>query len=404
MTYTFQAPRKTAYDGVDVTTRPSSESVRAAGWGAGATALLAVSIIVGSRNLAHFDAALVAYTFAVLFAAFGLTYRYAMWLQRPPTNLYWRRGWQAFTRRGARGRNLGLWFRRLASDFAANRFILRRDRLRGLTHLLIMWGCLLAVAITFPLVFGWLHFRPVPADLAAYEVVVFGFPTIRFPHESALAFVIFHGLVWSSFLVIAGVMLAMQRRMREEGAAAVQRFAEDVLPLVLLFAVSVTGLMLTASYTWMSGYAYTFIAILHAITVIGTFLWLPFGKFFHIVQRPAQLGVSFYQDLGRSGDPARCRRCGHPFSSRMHVEDLIEVERRLGYHYEIPGSPVAHYQWICPPCRRASFGMAQALAWQGRRGGTVLEVDAATPPMPRHVNSGLGEGPLGPEDAGNFHP
>ena len=93
-------------------------------------------------------------------------------------------------------------------------------------------------------------------------------------------------------------MLAMRRRMREEGAAAVQRFAEDFMPLILLFAVSLTGLMLTASYTWMKGYAYTFIAILHAITVIGTFLWLPFGKFFHIFQRPAQLGVGFYKDVG----------------------------------------------------------------------------------------------------------
>ncbi|MFN8626747.1 MAG: MFS transporter [Candidatus Binatia bacterium] len=385
-------------------TRPAGESIKAAAWGAGATALLAVLIVVGSRNLAHFDAALVAYTFAVLFAVFGLTYRYAMWLQRPPTNLYWRRGWQAFTRRGARAGNLGIWLRRLASDFAANRFILRRDRVRGITHLLIMWGCLLAVVITFPLVFGWLYFRPVASDLSLYEVVVFGFPAIRFPHDSAVAFVIFHGLVWSSFLVIAGVMLAMRRRMREEGAAAVQRFAEDVLPLVLLFAVSVTGLMLTASYTWMSGYAYSFIAILHAITVIGTFLWLPFGKFFHIVQRPAQLGVSFYQDLGRAGEPARCRRCGHAFSSRMHVEDLIEVERRLGYRYEMLGSPAEHYQWICPPCRRASYGMAQSLAWQGRRGGAALAAHEPTPPMPRHVNGGLGEGPLGPEDAANFHP
>jgi hypothetical protein len=189
-------------------------------------------------------------------------------------------------------------------------------------------------------------------------------------------------------------MLAMRRRMRQEGAAAVQRFAEDILPLVLLFAVSVTGLMLTASYTWMGGYAYTFIAILHAITVIGTFLWLPFGKFFHIAQRPAQLGVSFYQDVGRTEEPACCRRCGHAFSSRMHVEDLIEVERRLGYRYEVPGNLAEHYQWICPPCRRASYGMAQALAWQGRRGGAAFDATGPMPPMPRHANSGLGEGPL----------
>ena len=231
------------------------------------------------------------------------------------------------------------------------------------------------------------------------------------PHGSAVGFFLFHGLVWSSFLVIAGVMLAMRRRMREEGAAAVQRFAEDFMPLVLLFAVSVTGLMLTASYTWMSGYAYGFIAILHAITVIGTFLWLPFGKFFHVFQRPAQLGVGFYKDAGREGEPAHCRRCGHAFTSKMHVEDLIEVQRQLGYRYEIapsgdgaPGAQVEHYQWVCPPCRRASFVTAQALAWQGQRGGETLPTTGGPLPMPVYANPGRGEGPLGPEDAANFHP
>lgn len=57
---------------------------------------------------------------------------------------------------------------------------------------------------------------------------------------------------------------------------------------------SMTGLLLTASYTWMKGYAYDFLAILHAATVIVTLLYLPFGKLFHIFQRPAQLGVSFW--------------------------------------------------------------------------------------------------------------
>ncbi len=388
------------------------DTLRATGWALGVTALLAVLIVVGSRDLEHFDAALVGYTFAVLFATFGLTYRYAMWLRRPPTGVYWRRGWQAFFRKGRVGRNFGVGAKRVGSEVLANRFIFERSRLRGITHLLIMWGCLIAVAITFPLVFGWLHFRPVPGDLSLYEAVVFGFPAFQFPHASAVGFFLFHGLVWASFLVIAGVMLAMRRRMREEGAAAVQRFAEDFMPLVLLFAVSVTGLMLTASYTWMSGYAYGFIAILHAVTVIGTFLWLPFGKFFHVFQRPAQLGVGFYKDAGREGEPAHCRRCGHAFTSKMHVEDLIEVQRRLGYRYEIApsggdgaqGAEAGHYQWICPPCRRASFVTAQALAWQGRRGGETLPTTGGPLPMPVFANPGLGEGPLGPEDAANFHP
>ena len=380
------------------------EVAKSVTWGLGVTLVLGLLILVGSRNLAHFDAALVAYTFSVLFATFGLTYRYAMWLQRPPTGVYWRRGWQAFFKRGWRLRNLGTWVKRMGSEVAANRFIFKRSRLRGITHLLIMWGCLIAVAITFPLVFGWLYFRPVPGDLSLYEAVVFGFPLFRFPHESMVAFFLFHGLVWSSFLVIAGVMLAVRRRMREEGAAAVQRFAEDFMPLILLFAVSLTGLMLTASYTWMEGYAYTFIAILHAITVIGTFLWLPFGKFFHVFQRPAQLGVGFYKDVGAAGEAAHCRRCGHAFTSKMHVEDLIEVERKLGFRYEIPGSDTEHYQWICPPCRRASLAMAQSLAWQGRRGGASLALDGQPLPMPLFANPGKGEGPLGIEDAENFHP
>ena len=377
------------------------ETRRAATRALGATVTLGVLIVVGSRNLAHFDAALVAYTFAVLFATFGLTWRYVMWLQRPPTGVYWRRGWQAFFRGGPR--SVARLFRRVGSEVLANRFILRRSRLRGITHLLIMWGCFLAVAITFPLVFGWLHFQPVPGDLALYQVVVFGFPAFTFPHESALGFFMFHGLVWASFLVIAGVMLAMRRRMREEGAAALQRFAEDFMPLILLFAVSLTGLMLTASYSWMQGYAYTFIAILHAVTVIATFLWLPFGKLFHVFQRPAQLGVGFYKDAGTEGEKAACRRCGHAFTSRIHVEDLIEVQRALGFRYEVAGA-VEHYQWICPPCRRASVASAQGLLWRGQRGGAPLGAQRPTLPMPVYVNQARGEGPLGEEDEKNFHP
>jgi len=164
-----------------------------------------------------------------------------------------------------------------------------------------------------------------------------------------------------------------------------------------------TGLMLTASYTWMKGYGFTFIAILHAITVIATFVWLPFGKFFHIFQRPAQLGVGFYKDIGRAEERAQCRRCGHEFTSRMHALDLIEVERALGYRYEIPGSQAEHYQWICPPCRRTSFATAQALTWRGNRGGASLRKQGPIP-MPVSVNSGIGQGPLGIEDEENFHP
>jgi nitrate reductase gamma subunit len=340
------------------------EKVRAAGAGALATAILAGLIILGSRELSHFDAALVGYTFATLFAAFGIIYRYAMWLQRPPTALYWRRGWELFLRRERFFLKFAEFVWRLISSFVLNRFIWRRGALRGAAHLLIMWGCLIAAAITFPLVFGWVHFDTLPDDLSTYRAYAFGFPTGTFRIESAIGFFTFHILVWASFLVIAGVMLAMRRRMREHGEAAAQQFAEDLLPLILLFAISTTGLMLTASYTWMKGYAYDFLAILHAILVIFTLLWLPFGKFFHIFQRPAQLGVSFYREIGASGDPAHCRRCGEPFASRLHVEDLITVERQLGFRYELDGPDPGHYQWVCPRCRRSLLVLAQGRLWR----------------------------------------
>jgi hypothetical protein len=77
------------------------EKATATAWGLLFTLILTALIVVGSRNLEHFDAALVGYTFATLFATFGITYRYAMWLQRPPTRMYWRRGWEVFLNRGS---------------------------------------------------------------------------------------------------------------------------------------------------------------------------------------------------------------------------------------------------------------------------------------------------------------
>src|SRR5262245_33575105 len=142
-----------------------TEKVRAAAWGLVLTTILAILIVAGSRTLNHFDAALVGYTFATLFAVFGITYRYAMWLQRPPTRVYWRRGWAVFFTPRFLASNLLEGVRRLVFAFAANAFIFRRGRLRGLAHWLIMWGCVLAAAITFPLVWGWIHFETVPGRL-----------------------------------------------------------------------------------------------------------------------------------------------------------------------------------------------------------------------------------------------
>jgi hypothetical protein len=112
--------------------------------------------------------------------------------------------------------------------------------------------------------------------------------------------------------------------------------------------------------------------------------------------------VTFYKDVGSATEPARCRRCNHPFTSKIHVEDLITVERELGYRYEVEDADIQHYQWICPPCRRVGFALAQGRLWREGRGGEPIRVERA--PTPRYVNPGLGEGPLGNEDLRNFHP
>ena len=110
-------------------------------------------------------------------------------------------------------------------------------------------------------------------------------------------------------------------------------------PLILLFAISITGLFLTASTHLMNGLHYAFLSQVHAVTVIITLLYLPFGKFFHIFQRPAQLGIDFYKQAGAEGPQALCVRCGQEYGSRLHMDDLKQVQAALEAPPEIHHRP-----------------------------------------------------------------
>lgn len=332
-----------------------SDAARAAFWGLLLAALVVAGIWAGSRGFRDFDPALVSYAGASVFAAFGLGYRYAMWLRRPPTRLYWRRGWRLFAR--GLGPNLLELGRRVTTDIVAQTFIARRSRARWLGHWLIAWGCLLAAAVTFPLSFGWIRFETPPDSQAVYLAYVFGVRVAAFRLDGWIAPLAFGILNIAAVMVLAGLFVALWRRGRDRGAMAVQQFASDLVPLAMLFAVSVTGLFLTASTHWLDGLQYGFLSQLHAVTVILTLLYLPFGKFFHVFQRPAQLGVAFYKRAGARGEQARCERCGEPFASRLHVEDLKAVEAALGIRYALDDG--GHYQDVCPACRRRSLALAQ---------------------------------------------
>jgi hypothetical protein len=349
--------------------RPRDSSVlHALTGGFVAAGLVVAGIYVGSRQLRDFDSALVAYAGASVFAAFGIGYRYGMWLQRPPTRLYWRRGWQVFVAR------LPVNLVKLVfvawDNLVAQRFIEKRSRLRWLAHLFIAWGCILAAAVTFPLSFGWIRFESTPDAQSTYRAFVFGVGLFRFRTDGLLAPLVFNVLDIAAVMVIAGIGLALWRRARDRGALAVQQLANDLLPLVLLFSVSVTGLMLTLSTHLMRGVRYGFLSELHAVTVIFTLLYLPFGKFFHVFQRPAQLSIKFYKEAGARAGAARCAGCGEAFASALHIADLKQVERELGIRFATAG---AHYQDVCPGCRRRSLALAQDALWRGARASGTAE-------------------------------
>jgi hypothetical protein len=300
-------------------------------------AALAVIVVVfiGSRNLQHFDAALIGYLFGTVFAVFGIAYRYSVWLQRPPTRLYWRRSWQFLLSKDFLAyakRSLYLFFRNILFQ----RFIYARGKARWWGHFMLATGCLIAFAVTVPLTFGWVHFTLEPDSLTTYNANFFGFQVGQFELGSSQAFITFHALVWCSVLVTIGAVIMMKRRMTHGGLISTQTFDGDWLPLILLIAISVTGLGISYDYTFLQGRTHQFMAVIHAITVILFLIWMPFGKFFHIFQRLAQLGANLYKVEGAKRGMAVCPHTKKEFASQTHINDLKKVTAELGFDFTLP--------------------------------------------------------------------
>ena len=330
---------------------------RAAAWGViAALAGLAVAV-VGSGNLRLFDAALVGYLFGSLLAIFGVVYRYLVWLRRPPTARLNRRGWEAFRRPGRRPSNAAALPGLVTRNLLLQPFIRARSQSRWLAHQLVFWGCSLAALVTFPLVFGLLRFESVGQNGREYRAFLGPVGTFSFDSRGLVGWVTFHLLDVSAALVLAGVFIFLARRVRDPGALATER-SNDFLALAGLFAVSVTGLALTASNLWMEGRFYVFLNTIHALTVILGLLYIPFGKLFHIFQRPASIGVAYYKREAAVGPQQRCTRCGEPFASVLQMTDLKEVLPQMGFDYALVGG--GSYQDHCPLCRRRLVTLAQS--------------------------------------------
>jgi hypothetical protein len=319
--------------------------------GAFAAAFTAVAIYVGSRSLRTFDAALIGYATATVFLAFGVAYRYVLWVRSPPALRYLRRGWGSFLSFRNFRRFPTLVPRALISNLALQTFIARRGPGRWLAHQAVFWGVVLATAITFPLTFGWISFGAAGAG-SRYAVVVWGFRTITFEPVTWLGWLIFHALDIAAVLVIAGCGFFLWRRFRDREATTGQRFGYDFFPLIALVAISMTGLLLTLSSVLLDGEGYEFLAIVHMATVVLTLVFIPFGKFFHVIQRPASVGVDVYKrtSIEREG-VFSCRRCGEPLEATTFVRDLQSTMDELGLGYQ---------EWIetCPRCKRVLRGEA----------------------------------------------
>lgn len=298
-----------------------------------ATFLIISLVFFGSRKLQNFDAALVTYLFGTVFAFFGIVYRYSVWLQRPPTWIYFKRGMK-YLITGKVFAHLLFVTKESVGNIAFQKFIYPRSKARWLAHFMIAIGCTSAFAITIPLTLGWIHFTLLPNSIEIYEANFFGFKVLEFHIHSVLGFLIFHALNWSSYLVIFGALYFLRRRLINPGLISTQTFEGDLLPLILLIAISVTGLGLTFSYQFMKGFAFDFLAVLHAITVILFLIWIPFGKFFHIIQRPAQIGAHIYKKEGMKQGMAVCPHTQKEFATKLHINDLKIVTKELGFNFE----------------------------------------------------------------------
>ena len=325
--------------------------------GIASSAVLTALVIVGSRNLEHFDPALFGYTVASIVALGAIVFRYALWLQRPATRAYFWRGLDLFFQRRKLASNAVSAAGTVATNLVGQRFIFKRGFNRWLMHFLIMWGCILSAAITFPLSFGWVHFK-LEGD-RGYRAFLFGFPMPGvLDGRSALAWIQFHALDFTALMVIAGCAIAIHRRLKDRGAIAYQSFLLDFTPHLMLIAISVSGLMLTASSMYFEGYMYSFIALSHQALVIMTLFYLPFGKLFHIVQRPASIGGEIYHQRSRDMEQAVCPRCGTMFVGKLWLDDLKGVVDKLGFDYRMENGHTL--QDYCPRCKRIMRGLAYA--------------------------------------------
>ncbi|MGW4160485.1 MFS transporter [Streptomyces sp. NPDC004788] len=340
---------------------PAQVRRRATLAGVTVSVLLILAIVFGSRLLRDFDSALLPYAVATVFLAFGVAHRYTVWVSAPGARRLFTQGWRSFFSADNFRRAPTALPRMIVTYLGFQKFLGARSHARWAAHQLIFWGCVLAALITFPLTWGWFTFTSSTGSGPGYEMRIWGFKVLGFDSLNVVGWLMFHGLDVAAALVIPGACFFLWRRMKDRGAVTGQRFAYDLVPLIALIVISVTGLLLTFSSIFLHGGGYQFLAILHMVSVVFTLIYLPFGKFFHIVQRPAAVGMQLFKYTARRADGEltedsgaqllACRRCGEAIDTAPYVENLRGTMRDLRLDFD---------EWAeyCPRCKRVLRGNA----------------------------------------------
>ncbi len=350
-------------------------------YGVIAALVLTVLIGLGSQGFHWFDATLIGYAVGTIFAVAAVTYKYTFWIDRPPTGRYWRRSWQMFLSFANFRRYTSLVPRAIITDIFTQGFIRKRGRYRWIMHQCLFWGVIGSCAITFPLTFGWLRFTQTQAG--DYYLWLIGLPTFTFPPGSIFGFLIFHALDFTALLLLVGLVLALHRRFHDLAVVTVQRFNFDLVPLALLLAIVLTGLALTADSAWLGGAYYWYISLTHEVVVVLWLISLPFGKFFHLIERPATVGIKLYTQITQEEAMHPCVRCGTEFATARFIGDLKKTLADVGENYTLPatvtlaqgqdGAQSSSLWWqdLCPTCKRVM--RAQAIfATTGNEGNRFL--------------------------------
>ncbi|MDP4162040.1 MAG: hypothetical protein Q8906_04195 [Bacillota bacterium] len=301
---------------------------------------LALLTFIGTRMFTHIDLNLYGYMIGTLVFIGGFFYRFIAWGERPPTKIIIKKGLKLLFRKSTP--------KTATEHLVTYRFIWNRGVYRWLQHFLIGGGCILSCFVTFPLVFSWMYFTM--ETNGYYTVVGFGMNLMKVPADGIIAFFFYNALNFTAIMVIAGVCMALYRRLKNMQARAEQKFMYDFLPLYMLLFISITGLLLTFCNLALHGYGQPVMSLIHQFSVIVTLIYLPFGKLAHIPFRPMSVLARNYREHYSECAEKECKVCGTHFVSVEQSNDVINV---LGMNnMEFAKKEGFHLAELCLPCRR----------------------------------------------------